>query len=106
MPYSIKQFQSINKPENFVITQHSYKRFAERGIRINDVCNAIKAGEIIEDYPKDYPFPSCLILGITKDKILHICASINEGMIYIITAYIPDPDKWELDWKTRKEESK
>ena len=57
----------------------------------------------MEHYPDDYPFPSCLILGQKDDKIIHIVASINEDMIYIITAYIPDQAKWEGDFKTRKE---
>lgn len=37
---------------------------------------------------------------------LHICASLNDGPIYVITAHIPDPEKWEADLKTRKEEAK
>ena len=104
--YVIEQFQALNKPENIIITQHSRKRLAERGIRLIDVCEAIKTGMIIEDYPDDFPFPSCLILGKTKEMKLHICASINEGLIYIITGYIPDLTKWKTDLRTRKEETK
>lgn len=102
--YLIEQFKELNKPEKMVLTLHSRKRFSERGIKIRDIVNTINDGEIIEDYPEDYPFPSCLILGKSDNKIIHIVASINDGMIYLITAYIPDPDKWEVDWKTRKEE--
>ena len=106
MSYSIEQFRLLNRLETIVITQHSRRRFMERGITIKDVCEAIEEGSIIEDYPDDYPFPSCLILGKANEKNLHICASINEGYIYIITAYIPNPNKWEADLKTRKEEVK
>ena len=106
MTYTINQFRALNKPELIVVTQHSRKRFAERGIRLCDVCKAIETGEIIEYYPEDYPVPSCLILGSAKEKILHICASICEGYLYIITAYIPDPAKWESDWKKRKGDPK
>ena len=103
--YSIEDFTANNEPAKMVITQHSRKRFSERGISIQDVCNSIQTGEIIEQYPNDYPFPSCLILGKSKDRILHIVASIDEGIIYIVTAYIPSTDKWEQDFKTRKEET-
>ena len=99
------QFHSLNKPETIVMTQHSRKRFMERGIKINDVCNVIESGTVIKEYPEDIPFPSCLILGKSNEKNIHICASINDGYIYIITAYIPDPAKWEPDLKTRKEEN-
>ncbi len=87
------------------MTQHSRKRFNERGIRIDDICAAISTGTIIEDYPEDYPVPSCLILGFTEKRPIHICASIMDGFIQIITAYYPAPEKWEEDWKTRKEEA-
>ena len=101
--YLIEDFKKNNSLERIVITQHSRKRFEERGISINDVCLAIESGEIIEQYPDDYPFPSCLILGKTKDKVIHIVASIDDGMLYIITAYYPDSERWEPDWKSRKE---
>ena len=100
--YRIEQFEELNRPENMVLTQHSRKRFSERGIKIQDITNAIETGEIIEDYP----FPSCLILGKSGEVNIHIVASINADMIYLITAYIPNPDKWEDDFKTRKEELK
>ena len=104
--YLIDDFRKINKPPAIVITQHSRKRFAERGIQILDIINAIASGEIIEEYPDDRPFPSCLILGKSKEKVIHIVASIDSGMIYLITAYIPTSEKWETDWKTRREKQK
>ena len=65
--------------------------------------NAIDNGEIIEQYPDDFPFPSCLILGISvKNEYIHVVVSMNEEKIYLITAYIPTSDKWEADFKTRK----
>ena len=80
--YRIEQFEELNRPENMVLTQHSRKRFSERGIKIQDITNAIETGEIIEDYPEDYPFPSCLILGKSGEVNIHIVASINADMIY------------------------
>jgi len=58
--YSIDDFKKINQSESMILTQHSRKRFAERKIKIQDIINAINQGEIIEEYPEDYPFPSCL----------------------------------------------
>ena len=101
--YSIDQFRKIAAPENMVITQHSRKRFTERNIKIQDVLEAIRTGEIIEQYPDDFPFPSCLILGYSGETPLHVCASIQDQWMYVITAYIPDQKKWEPDLRTRKE---
>ena len=104
MTYDIEQFKALSQPESIILTQHSRKRLAERGIQIQDVCKAIRSGEIIEDYPEDFPFPSCLILGGCGERFLHVCASIHENMIYLITAYIPGPQKWQGDLKTRKDD--
>ena len=95
--------RKVRKPESLIITQHSRRRFDERGILINDICNTITSGEIIEQYEEDFPFPSCLILGKSGEKIIHVVASIDSGFIYIITAYYPSTDKWENDFRTRKE---
>lgn len=103
--YSIEQFQCLNRLETLVITQHSRKRFAERGISIDDIQHVFRSGEIIEQYPDDTPFPSCLIMGYSGERVLHVVASIDAGFIYIITAYAPNPEKWESNWKTRKEKT-
>ena len=101
---SIEDFRRVDRAENIVVTQHSRKRMAERGIALADVMSAIKSGEIIEQYPDDFPFPSCLILGKAKDsRQIHVVASVNEDMIYLITAYYPDAESWEADMKTRKD---
>ena len=101
--YTIEDFRTINKAENIIITLHGQLRLRERKITVDDVINAIDHGEIIEQYPEDYPFPSCLILGISlHDVYIHVVVSMNEERIYLITAYIPDPDEWEEDLKTRK----
>ena len=104
--YSIEQFRRLNRPEAMVLTQHSRKRFAERGINIEDIQFVFRTGEIIEQYPDDIPFPSCLILGYSGERALHVVASIDDDLLYIITAYAPSPEKWEADWKTRTEEAK
>ena len=104
--YSIEELRRLCEPKNMVVTQHSRKRFEERGIKISDICSAISHGEIIEQYPNDYPFLSCLVLGTNGTSVLHTVVSVSDQFMYIITAYYPDPDKWENDWKTRKGETK
>lgn len=103
--YTIEDFRKINKSENIVISLHGQLRLNERNITVDDVMNAIDNGEIIEQYPDDFPFPSCLILGLSiNDVYIHIVVSMNDDKIYLITAYIPDTDKWEADMKTRRQE--
>ena len=61
-------------------------------------------GEIIEQYPDDFPFPSCLIFGYTMDnRVIHVVISSEGSCGRIITAYIPNTEKFESDLKTRRE---
>lgn len=82
---------------------HCSVRLEQRAITEDDIKAAIQNGEIIENYPDDYPWPSCLILGHTNNKPLHICLASNYEAVKLITAYYPDPLKWSSDFKNRKE---
>ena len=84
--------------ETLVVTAHCMERMSKRGIALSEVKRAIMIGEIIEDYPDDYPYPSALILG----DGLHIVAGVGDGRLWLITAYRPDPAQWNDDLKTRR----
>ena len=82
---------------------HAAERLMERGISRADVLNCLEYGEIIEDYPTDYPNPSYLVFGRSLNgKVLHVVAGSNDESLFIITAYYPDTNKFEPDLKTRK----
>ena len=84
-------------------TEHASHRFRQRGIRAADIRNVVFYGEIIEQYPDDYPFPSCLILGKGIDgRFIHTVMSDEGSSSRIITAYYPDPDQWSDDFRIRK----
>jgi len=84
-------------------TNHILERLLQRGIRLDDVKTALKNGEIIEQYPNDYPFPSCLVLGHTMaGQILHVVCGSNGEELWLITAYFPNPVEWSEDFKQRR----
>jgi len=82
-----------------ILSDHLLTRMRQRHIRFEDIKYAISKGEIIEQYPADYPFPSCLI----NAENIHIVCSIGEGHLYIITAYRPSKELWENGGRKRKE---
>ena len=85
------------------MTEHAAERFHQRGIKISDIRNAVNFGEIIEQYPDDYPYPSCLILGKNSEgKNIHAVLSDEGNMSRIITAYFSDENKWNEDYKIRR----
>lgn len=73
-------------------------------IAVQEVFEAVSNAKIIENYPEDEPYPSCLIYGrTTRDRPLHlVCAySVDDDMTIVITAYQPDPEHW-IDFERRK----
>lgn len=84
---------------------HAAKRLEQRGISLKEVMDCIMTGEIIEQYPNDYPYPSCLALGNKNtSKPLHAVIGTNGEQLWIVTAYYPAREKWHDDLKTRREE--
>ena len=93
---------------NCRFTDHARREMAAESlgvIQVDELLEAIASGEVIEDYPDDQPYPSCLVFGRAQSgRPLHVvCAPVlGEMLLIIITTYEPDPAKWEVDLKKRK----
>ncbi|MFW6162234.1 MAG: DUF4258 domain-containing protein [Planctomycetota bacterium] len=75
----------------------------DRQITSDEVLEVIQEGEVAEDYPEDARGHSCLLLGYGEGgRAIHVVCSPKEDYLAIITAYLPDPDVWESDYRTRK----
>lgn len=87
----------------FEFSKHATDQAILRGIRVQEVREAIAGGQVIEDYPDDKYGPSCLLFGFTQaGRALHIQSSYpSRPLIKIITLYEPDPTHW-VDFTTRK----
>jgi hypothetical protein len=74
-----------------------------RNVTAQEIREAIKTGEVIEDYPEDKYGSSCLVFGLTKQKRpFHIqCSYPTRSHIKIITIYEPDPEQW-IEHKQRR----
>jgi len=87
------------------ITDHADEEARDDGLAFDDICFSVLHGEIIEDYPDDRPYPSCLIYGRTPaGDPVHSVWAYNEASEWavLITVYRPDPARW-IDWRRRKE---
>ena len=83
---------------------HALQRMYKRNISAKRVSQALQSGETIEDYSSEMPEPSRLILSFQGKRPFHVVTSENPGTneITIITVYVPDSDKWNMDFKSRK----
>lgn len=69
----LSEIQDLCKKGKIRWSTHCIERMQERDITRADVKNCIMSGEIIEDYPEDFPHPSCLIFRYTlNDKMSEI----------------------------------
>lgn len=58
----ILELRKLYKDDMVFLTSHCSIRLEQRGITEDDIESALNNGEIIEQYPDDYPWPNCLIL--------------------------------------------
>ena len=86
------------------ITMHARKEAREDELLLDEIFLSTLNGEIIEDYPTDTPYPSCLVFGKTKqgNAVHSVWAySADSRIAVLITVYRPDPARW-INWKVRK----
>lgn len=85
---------------------HALERLLERGISRAEVVDALLNGEVIEVYPADRPYPSCLILYAVEEPV-HVVAAVDPvaRICHVITAYRPDIEHFDADLRTRRKKT-
>jgi len=89
--------------DRVLFSGHAVRRMFERSLTKETILRVIRGGEVVADHPDDRPYPSCLMLGVSGGKPLHVVVAVDEagGVCYVVTAYVPDPDLWSADFRTR-----
>lgn len=83
---------------------HALQRMFQRGISVDDVRSALSSAEVIEEYPQDLPYPSCLMIGWCRGRPLHIVVAREQkaAETIVIPVYEPDPALGQADFKRKK----
>ena len=87
------------------VTLHARREARNDSLSLGEIFFSTCEGEIIEDYPDDTPYPSCLIFGITaKGTPVHTVWAYDSGsrIAVLVTVYRPDPDRWS-NWRERRD---
>ena len=95
--------KAINNGQ-YLWRKHALARLAERGIKQEEALEVIQEGEVIENYPDDTPYPSCLIFKKINERPIHVVVALDseDDFAYIITVYEPSSEEFESDFKTRR----
>jgi hypothetical protein len=76
---------------------------SDRMISVQEVRRVVLRGEIIEDYPEDARGHSCLMSGMgDAGRKIHVVCSPRDEYLAIITAYVPEADEWDAEFRTRR----
>ncbi|NOZ11889.1 MAG: DUF4258 domain-containing protein [Gammaproteobacteria bacterium] len=85
------------------ITDHADEEAFDDGLTFEEIYFSVIHGEVIEAYPNDKPYSSCLIMGKNfSGEPIHSVWAYNPINLWtvLITVYRPDPKRW-IDWKVR-----
>ena len=94
--------EKANRNE-FQLTGHAHKERQEGAIKAEEIRMALMNAEILENYPDDPRGPSCLVLGYSRGRAIHVvCGRTKGDWLLVITVYIPGPSKW-INARTRTE---
>ena len=76
----------------------------QRDISRAQVKEVLRVGNVIELYDNDQPFPSKLLFAIVDEQPLHVVVAqdTNTTECFVVTAYIPTQEYFEIDFITRK----
>jgi hypothetical protein len=77
------------------VTQHADEEMVAETISLNEVYEALLAGDILENYPEHRRGACCLVCGFTESgRPLHVVCTTGRPILIVITVYEPQPPKW------------
>lgn len=101
---SIDKIIDALRKDKIRITDHADEEAHADNLSFDEIFISVVNGKILENYPDDKPFPSCLVLGRNiKNEPIHSVWAYNpeNNWVVLITVYRPDPLRW-IDWEKRR----
>lgn len=96
--------KDLVKSGKFRLSQHGDEEMREDGIFPTALLNSMESAILVEDYPEAWKGPTVLLLQEFEGQKFHAIWGISKAspeVASLVTAYIPDPNKWTPDFKTR-----
>ena len=105
MSETLHRVQTLVLSDDYLVSNHGFDELANDGILPTEALAGIAEAIAIEDYPDRKRGPSVLALQHDGNgRLIHILWGIPAGQrrpAVLVTAYRPDPDLWDSDFKKR-----
>ena len=107
MSKTFDRIRSLISEGRVRISEHGYDESTADRLIVRELVEGVEMAEVIEDCP-DYPKGPCvLLLQQAKDgRSVHTVLGVPAGRTspaVLITAYLPDPEKWESGFNRRRQ---
>ena len=88
------------------ISEHGFDELESDDISVRAAVEGVQAAIIVEDYPEFGKGPSVLVLQSDREgNPIHVVWGLPKGHTspaVLVTAYRPDPARWNSDFTERK----
>jgi hypothetical protein len=105
MSETLRRVVTLVLADDYLVSDHGFDELAKDGILPGDALAGIATAVAIEDYPDRVRGPSVLALQRDSDgRPIHVLWGIPAGRrrpAVLVTAYRPDPELWDSDFRKR-----
>ena len=106
MSETFRRVIELIERQEVVISEHAEERLDDHSITMEDIESEVTQAIVVEDYPEYHAGPSVLVLQRDlQGQPIHVVWGIPNQRTFpavLVTAYRPDPDRWEDDFLRRK----
>ena len=102
----LEQIRALVARGEVRVSLHGYEELAADDVPVRDIIDGLTTAETIEEYPEYPKGPCVLVLEHDKgNRPIHVVWGIPAGQespAVVVTAYRPDPAKWDETWRRRR----
>ena len=106
MSKTLEQVRALVERGEVRVSLHGYEELEADGLRVRDILNGLGGAVVVEDYPTFPKGPCVLVLEHDgSNQPIHVVWGIPAGQDFpavVVTAYRPDPAKWDETWRRRR----
>ena len=106
MTNTLDRIQTLAARNEVRVSLHGSEELAADDVQVRDVIAGVATAVMVEDYP-DYPKGRCCLV-LQRDvanRPVHVVWGIPSGRespAVVVTAYRPDPLRWDQTWRRRR----